>query len=43
MLTELPLQIAVAVPGVGVGVGLTVIVKESDLVQPVAVMVSVNL
>ena len=43
MIVELPLQTLVALPTVADGKGLTVIVTESDLLQPVAVMVSVNL
>ena len=38
-----PLHIDFAVPALGVGNGLTVIFTLSDLLQPVAVITSVNL
>ena len=40
---ELPLQIEAADPVEADGNGLTVMVTESELLQPVAVMVSVSL
>ena len=43
MVVLVPLQIVTGEPTPGVGSGLTVILTESVLLQPVAVMVSVSL
>ena len=43
MLTEPPLHIVLAEATPTVGIGFAVIVTESEFLQPVAVMVSVNL
>ena len=41
MLTEVPLQIVALLPALALGNGFTVMVTEFDLIQPVAVTVSV--
>ena len=43
MVVDAPLHMEVALPTTGTGSGFTVIFTESDLLQPEAVMLSVNL